>query len=586
MKEWFGNRSVQTKIILTFSAVLLAIACSIVLYFYQVTSSIILENSKKYIVSVMQQAAKNINLNVKAVEDVLYDISTDLMLEEMLQETNDEHEEYQQVQNSNLIRMILNSNITKNKYIKGAYLKDWQQNLFCSRNYEYSQPDFALYEKQIRQGTGKSVWLGLDYDKHVAAVGKVMYDHVNLKELGIIIVYVDLQCFEEVIQDISLTKKDEIYIHCGDQQQIGQVSEDLQNRLPDGWDRSLATQLWGIPVGNEAKQMSCTKLAPEGWVLLSLSQDERQNSQLRDLQKLTIILFLVAAAIGITLSILLARSISKPLRTLTSSMKQLSMGDFSVRVTTEYRDEIGVLRDSFNHMVDNMDRMLQTIETEQQLKQEAQLWALRMQINPHFLYNTLDTINWLANQYQMDDISQISRNLAYLMRYSLKDRKFASLEEEYDAVEHYMAIQKLRHGDSMTFEADLGEDVLYENIPPHTLLSMVENAVEHGFSEAKGVLHIEIIGKIEKDLLVIEVQDNGCGIPETILRKIQEGTLSAEEQQRHHYIGIRNVDRRLKLHFGAEYGVVVRSKLGEGTCIQITLPYGHRSDEILEEDDL
>lgn len=434
LSAWIGNRSIRTKIILTtwlivFCAVILVVMC-----FYHVTAGIIIDSSRRYILSVMGQTGKNLDLKIKSVEDVLYNISVDQSLQRLLAEASGAADEYQATKSSIDIRKALNFKISKINEIKTGYLRANDGTVYYSGSYGPSEPDWDLWGARIAEGRGRSVWLGVDEERRTASVGKQMYDFESQKSLGALILRVDISYFENIIKGTSPTGDDAVFIICGSEdEQIGERPEGASLASCQALRPPLvsdATSLEEVSFQGRTRQLSRTPLSPEGWVLASLSPSPKDNVRLDRLRKATALLFASVLAAGTALSVAMGRSISRPIRNLARSMKQLSAGDFSVHVSVKYNDEIGMLRNSFNRMVGDIEGMMKKIAEEQDMKQKAQLWALRMQINPHFLYNTLDTINWLASQHHMNDICVVSQSLGWLLRYSLDNQDLVSFEQE------------------------------------------------------------------------------------------------------------------------------------------------------------
>lgn len=251
-------------------------------------------------------------------------------------------------------------------------------------------------------------------------------------------------------------------------------------------------------------------------------------------------------------------------------MEKFSTGEFSVTAPAKYRDEIGELRRHFNQMAQKVQNLVNRVYAEENLRQKAQLEALQMQINPHFLYNTLDTINWMAETNGQSGIAAVSRALGALMRYSLLDAQFVPVEQELDAVENYMSIQRYRYGQTLHVTLDIDEDVMYENMPKHILLPLIENAMEHGLKDIQGKKILSVTGVLREGNICITVQDNGKGIEAEKLSGIFCQTVDAEKN--HMRIGLRNVDRRMRMIYGEEYGLQIESQPNAGCKVCVRFP--------------
>ncbi len=418
------------------------------------------------------------------------------------------------------------------------------------------------------------MWFESRQDLGIIPIGKAVKSLVNQKVLGHIVLYIDISYIQQVFKDISISTTDNIFLVnnqnnlvAGDMGLVG-----ISKEFIGEYEKKIGIHL--VNIQNKKKQVCITPLEKVDWTLVSISDDERFNKEIIKLQRITIILFAGVLGLITGLSIIIARGLSRPIRKLAESMEEFSKGDFTVQADVRYHDEIGSLSQSFNKMVLDMEQLVHNVYEEKNLKQQAQIQALQMQINPHFLYNTLDTINWLAVIHEVDDVATVSRSLGYLMRFSLKEEKLISCEEELDAVENYLCIQKYRHGEGLSIEFDVQEEVLYEKIPKHIVLPMIENAIEHGFSDKRDTKNIKVVGKIDGDLIVIKIIDSGVGMTEETLERLKNntGNNKVKEDNHHMSIGINNVIKRIKLYYGDTYGLSIQSKYGEGTCIEIVIP--------------
>lgn len=569
IKICFGNLSIQTKFIaITISLVFLS-AALLTGYFYNVSSGLILDNSRRYIKNTMGQIGENLDYNIEAIERVLFDISTDQDMQEAMAHINHgKLSAYETAEAGVEIKNKLIHFTTKDRFIRGAFLYTLDKTVFATKDGTLENPEEISFEK-LEEGKGASVWLDEQNRQEILPVGKVINSLHNQKELGYIVLCIDSSYLENKFQKVSFTTKDDIFLLDSDGKRIvGHTPSEIPKEI-----RDLTAgngQVQRMMVGEGYRQICVTPLKQEDWILVSVSEDEKYNSQLLNLRHITILLLGLLLAGIAALSVLVSRGISSPIRKLVESMERFSKGDFSVYAPAEYKDEIGLLRNSFNRMVSDMEHLVQNIYEEKNLKQQAQIRALQMQINPHFLYNTLDTIQWKAMMHQEEDIAEMTRSLAYLMRFSLREKALVSLEEELDAVENYIRIQCYRY-DNLKLDINVEEEVLYENIPCHTVLPLVENAVEHGFSSQKGQKQIVIKGSMEAEKIHLSISDNGRGIPKEKLCQILGGTLE-KQNEKHMSIGIRNVNERLRLRYGEEYGIKLISEEGKGTCVELTVP--------------
>lgn len=262
----------------------------------------------------------------------------------------------------------------------------------------------------------------------------------------------------------------------------------------------------------------------------------------------------------------------KPLKKLISLMEVVKKGDFSVRMKTKREDEIGNLADSFNEMVVTIDQLMKKEYEDQQKLRAAELKALQAQINPHFLYNTLDSINWLSREQDNERIRKMVLALTQFFKIGLsRGRDIITLEEEIAHASSYLTIQNIRYQDQFTYEINLPRELNNYRIMKLTLQPLVENAIYHGIKVKEGKGHLAIDVEEQSDNIMIKVTDDGVGMSEerlsALMNTIQKGTGEKVESY-----GLANVEERIKVMFGGEYGLSFFSRLGEGTQVIVTIP--------------
>lgn len=580
VKQFTGNMSIQTKlVVMTISLVFLSVFF-LTAYFYESSSSQIIDNSRNYIQNTMSQVGQNVTNNVEVVERVLFDISTDRELQKYMSWVNEDGmDTYEEVQVSLNIKNKLISQITKINSVRAAFLYNLDGDVFVTKDGNYGEP-CDIPTGVIYDVKGANVWFDRDQELSVLPVGKTIYNIDTQKPLGYIILYVDAAYIENVFKNIVFTRLDQIFLV---NSKGNRIAGDLNGKLPSN--EMLKTSrgdgvVHNVEMDGVNKQLCVIPLKVTDWTLISLSEDERHNEQLQNLRNITIGLLAAILSVITTLSILVARGISRPVKELVHSMEKFGAGDFSVYAKVKYKDEIGQLRGSFNKMVSDMEHLVHNVCEEKNLKQQAQIKALQMQINPHFLYNTLDTIQWLANMHDEKDIAEVTRSLGYLMRFSLREQELISFEEELDAVEAYIRIQKYRYGQELKIDIDVEEEVLYEKIPCHIVLPLLENAIEHGVSNKTSDKQVKVTGWMKEHVMCLQIIDNGVGIPEEMIKNIMSGK-SEQKNEKHMSIGIQNVNKRLKLKYGEEYGIRLESQEGKGTCVSIEIPVERAENEIV-----
>lgn len=267
-------------------------------------------------------------------------------------------------------------------------------------------------------------------------------------------------------------------------------------------------------------------------------------------------------------------SITEPISGLCEMTRQAGKGDFAVRAPEGGNDELAVLNQGFNQMVERIGNLVEDIRVEQLNLRAMELKLLQAQINPHFLYNTLDTIIWLAEAGQKEQVVMMVSTLSDFFRTTLsKGRDYITVKEETAHIRSYLTIQQFRYRDILEYEIDIPEELEEYQILKLTLQPLVENALYHGIKNKRGLGHILVSGKKQGDHLVFTVRDNGKGMdPERLayVQRLISGELKDEDAPSG--FGLFNVNQRLQLNYGSEYGLILASEEGEWTEVNVIIP--------------
>lgn len=300
------------------------------------------------------------------------------------------------------------------------------------------------------------------------------------------------------------------------------------------------------------------------------------QSVLRQNQKnLTVNLILIASLMILLASALTAavsKSVTRPLESLMDTIQRIKDGDRKLRSALKSKDEIGRLGTSFNEMLDQTEELRERENQANRLLAQAEYKALQAQINPHFLYNTLDTMSSIAEVKNCREVSLLSQSLSNIFRYSLNMKEHLStVAKEIMHLKNYSYVMSVRMQDHVNYIYEIDERTLQDKIPRISLQPIVENALNHGLRNKRGDKEIKIKTEAEEGLLKICIADNGVGMEaDELNERLRRNDLSYIEEG--NSIGLYNINARLKMLYGESYGLSVESRLGEGTSIRMTLP--------------
>ncbi|MBB6670146.1 sensor histidine kinase [Cohnella nanjingensis] len=323
--------------------------------------------------------------------------------------------------------------------------------------------------------------------------------------------------------------------------------------------------------------VSHIRSANTGWTYLNITPFNQVFKQVIFIKELVILVFVFLFVVVVLLGIRFSRSLTRPIEDLIGRMKLAERGNFAeANLLPEgdqpvAMDEIGLLHRTFRLMIERIQALITENYSNRLLLKETEFRALQAQINPHFLYNTLESINWLAKVNRQSQISQMVEALGFLLRNSINLKQpILTLAEEIDIVNSYVVIQKYRFEERLDFTLDVPDRYLQRRIPKLTLQPLLENAVQYALEPSIGTCKISIRAceADEGDDWLVAIKDDGPGMAPDTLTRLRSGELAAKGRG----IGLGNIDERIKLAFGERYGIRIDSEPGRGARVLILLP--------------
>ena len=284
------------------------------------------------------------------------------------------------------------------------------------------------------------------------------------------------------------------------------------------------------------------------------------------------ILIAVLIAVVAVSAVMIVSGILQPIRQSNSVTEKIAQGDFNARAQVNSDDEVAELAVSFNKMAGNMQSLIDKVKEDERKMRKADLRLLQEQIQPHFLYNTLDTIVWLIESNEPDEAVTMVVTLSDFFREILsKGKEFISIKEEEKHISSYLQIQEMRYRDILEYDIQLDQVIYKYQILKLTLQPVVENALYHGikYKRAKGCIHIH--GEKEGDIIRLTVRDDGVGMDEEELAQLRQ-QIEKPCQETEKGFGLANVNERIHMYFGYEYGMKIESEKGKGTTVEIVIP--------------
>lgn len=449
---------------------------------------------------------------------------------------------------------------------------------------DYSKLDWyakAVAKPQDAIITGPNRHSFFDTDDEVISLSREVQSYENGTFRGVILINLNMNKITEICN--SFQEKQENFI-CIINDKGELVYEQQNGRERFAFDEKENRQELNTALGKtkescfrlnyrgEKYLVTRTDMKTTGWTLVSMVPYKSVMAETMAISGVMILAVAITLIVTLLLLNRILTGVVKPLKKLEKYMVQVNPDNMDQRMEILTDDEIGHLSMKFNQMMDRIRNLKEQVIEEQEDKRRYELQALQAQINPHFLYNTLDSIIWMAETND-SNIVAMTEALAKLFRISLnKGNEEISLERELEHVKNYLIIQSMRYADKFTYEISAEPGVERCRTIKLILQPIVENCIYHGIKKKRGTGKITIRAYRREQNLIIEVSDDGCGMPEEICRKILSDEIESEDISGSG-IGVKNVNERIQLRFGKKYGLSYSSEEGVGTTVTYVLPY-------------
>lgn len=328
-----------------------------------------------------------------------------------------------------------------------------------------------------------------------------------------------------------------------------------------------------VPENYQDNHVYISKIPDTGLYSVYLHRTAFTRDAIHTMYRVSIFMTLASLMLCVVVSVKLSKNLTNPVSRMKDAMQKVQEGNLLMQIEMDRWDEFKSLAKHFNTMtVELREYMDQQVRQQKELD-EANIAMMQAQLNPHFLYNTLDTMKWMAKANGIPDLAVMATRLAKILRTAISKEPFISLEEELELVESYAGIQKIRFQDAFCYTAHVPKEFLDCIVPKLMIQPIVENAVLHGLADRRDG-HVTVTVHSREERLMIEVEDDGCGIPKDILENLK----SKNRKKRTGHIGFCNVDTIIRLNYGEEYGLKVDTPETGGTRVTIEIPIRRRRE--------
>ena len=573
--------SIQSVIFATVAVLVLSAVVIVTGVSMKFTNTSIFENSSEYTHTIIQQMNQNIDSYIDYMENIAYLISSNEDVQDYLFDEKIDNEGRYRILNQ--LQTILDSRsdirnvgiISKNgRMLINDGSKSVNQDLDLNTQEWYAtaleKPNGPILTSSHVQHiiSGERPW--------VITLSRGIRDRSGSGEKeGVFFIDLNYSAISELCDQSTvgtkgyafiLDAKGNIVYHPQQQQLYNELQTENISLIMDTDEDTVLTG-----TGNDGKLYSISRSEKTGWTVVDCTNVKELLSKSRQAQSVYVLTAIILVIVALLFSRFMARSITLPIQKLRDSMKKVQEGDFSVSdVVVDSKNEIGSLTKSFDVMTHRIHELMEQNVHEQEEKRKSELKALQSQINPHFLYNTLDSIIWMAEGKKNEEVVLMTASLARLLRQSISNEdEVVPIANEVEYARGYLTIQKMRYKDKLEFQIEVDSSILYIPLIKLVLQPIIENAIYHGlkYKESKGLLLVK--GFMKDGNAVLQVIDDGVGMDEETLAHIYD-----KHKVNYHSngVGVYNVQKRLKLYYGEDYGITYTSELGKGTTATITIP--------------
>lgn len=583
----FRNSSIRKKLLAINVSMILIMLILLGLSNYAISKKLLTEVSLDSSRKIVLQLGQNLDSKIQLLDDFMVKESFETQIYKALNPIYGQRSYDKQ----RILKTFSSNLMNYNKYIKVVLVEDTEKNQYQYAGYHWKSSEYAddglLNTKKAGEMWGKNYWT--PYSNELIFASRAVFDENSMEQVGVVSIGLDTAFFREIYQDLLNVEGNDIIILNQDYQVLtrsGSKAGDIAELIVKQYDLTKDMEKEFFYKDNKYI-LTLENLGKNGIKVMNLMNKKLISD--RAVQMLTPTWYIAIAAIvlAVALTAWLYKDIWGNLQILMKRIRNMGRGDFSSKSVPLNQDEIGTVVVAFNQMSEKMTGLLDNISEEKVQKKNAQLKAvqfeydaLQARLNPHFLYNTLESINSLAKLNKNLEVSEsISLLGDYLRETISRKKKFVLLSEEIENVKKYMKLQNISFGGRIQMEFELDEILMEAMVPKLILQPLVENAIVHGLEPKAGMGHIRIFSRCCRDTLEIGIEDDGVGIAEEWLLQGIQKTASDEKEEKHTKVGLEAVHKRIRILYGEGYGIEISKGKTGGTLILVKLPIIFEGEE-------
>ncbi|WP_343060512.1 sensor histidine kinase [Paenibacillus phyllosphaerae] len=583
MKALYRNLRIKNKLVVLIAAIMLLVCVLMFVgqqYAFDVYDKEIYRQSAKS----LSLASVGIESELEKMERLTFRLATDPTLQSYLSKIKQAGTDYDRFVVAGYIRSRLVELGGMEKYVLSIQMIDYYGNEYAAGVKRITNSERRI--QQIKEETGPhkggNTWIMPSSDDGTLSSARMIrsFQELELEPLGTVAVRIDMDSlFNDYLNKAGEQSSMQLYI-LKDSKSIYPVSETKEEERLSGY---MEGRQGYTTINHEGKRyfVAYVPSSYTNWTYMTLIPYDNIFERINEVKRAALLVLGFLFLLALVLSFRFSKGITGPIEKLNVKMKRVQLGHFDTFDGDIDRDipmdEAGQLHRNFRMMVQRIDDLIKENYVKQLAIRESEFKALQAQINPHFLYNTLETINWSAKMSGQRQISQMVESLGFLLRSSISIKEpIILLQDELEIVKHYVTIQRIRFEERLDFQLDVPEMFMQTSIPKLSLQPIVENAVNYGVEQMIEPCTIHIRAELVDGQLVITIEDTGPGMDAKFLAELAEGVV----KPRGSGLGLRNIEDRIKLCFGEAYGVKVVSERYKGTKVSLNLPFERREDDV------
>lgn len=581
----FDRKSIRTRLITAFVVTSFLPIALVNMVSYYNTSRLVRQNVEGMTNANLGQTKVSLDVWLDSYEDILFQVYTDDEIVELVDKINAGKDV---ANNRKQLRKTLRGLFYTKDYVKSISVitesgelvfydqltasttrTSWMDSLSMSLEELYRA--ISSDNKTHLIPTGNEVVFGSN-SCYLFHIGHRIIDYRDVdKQCGIVLVSIDEALLEEICSATEnglnfIVDSEGNLVSCAGSERIGQPvhRKDAGEAEKRNAYRQAAAET-GL-LGETALSIYSVHDEETGWDIIRATNQDELIQALRQQQQLSGFIIVLSLCAVVVIMLGQVSRMTGSIRRVVETMRRAGRGDLTIRVAADQTrpTEIEVIAEEFNAM---MDKMKKSVETQK----NAEIAALEAQINPHFLYNTLDTINWMAIDKDEYEISNMIATLANILRYGISDSNgIVKIRDEVEWLKQYIFLQQTKLKNSFDCHINVEPEIMGFSIHKLLLQPFIENAILHGFEGVERTHILQMDMGREEERIAIRIRDNGCGIPEEIVREMNAGIFRKTDNKNH--IGMENAITRIHMYYGETAEVRIESRLGQGTEVQIMIP--------------